>query len=70
MMMQQKQQPQQSLLEMWTGQIERRNASKHVPFAGTRSLGEKAKLYLNFETRRAKEQQQQAAAAAAAAAEK
>ena len=27
----------------------RENAKKHVPFAGERSLGEKAKLYLSLE---------------------
>jgi len=38
-----------SLLEIWTTRIEKENAKKHVPFAGERSLGEKAKLYLSLE---------------------
>ena len=38
-----------SLLDIWTARIEKENAKKHVPFAGERSLGEKAKLYLSLE---------------------
>ena len=38
-----------SLLDIWTTRIEKENAKKHVPFAGERSLGEKAKLYLSLE---------------------
>ena len=39
----------QSLLDIWTNRIQKENAKKHVPFAGERSLGEKAKLYLSLE---------------------
>ena len=65
MMQQQQQAPQQSLLDMWTSRLEKENSRKHVPFHGTRNLGDKVKLYLNFEARKAKEQQQQAVAMAA-----
>lgn len=40
--------PGQSLLSMWTSKLQRENSAKHVPFAGERNLGEKAKLYLSF----------------------
>ena len=42
-----------SLLDIWTARIEKENAKKHVPFAGERSLGEKAKLYLSLERKEA-----------------
>ena len=29
--------------------VAKEHSKKHVPFAGTRSIGEKAKLYLNLE---------------------
>ena len=46
-----------SVLEMFNRRVAKEHSKKHVPFAGTRSIGEKAKLYLNLE---------KAAAAAAA----
>jgi hypothetical protein len=39
----------QSLLDLWNGRQQRELAKKHVPFAGMRSLGEKARLYLSLE---------------------
>lgn len=42
-----------SLLDIWTAKIEKENARKHVPFAGQKSLGEKAKLYMSLEKKEA-----------------
>ena len=39
----------QNLLEIFMGRLEKENAKNQVPFAGMRSLGEKAKLYLSLE---------------------
>ncbi len=39
----------QSLLDIWTGKVEKEHSKKHVPFHGLRNLGEKAKLYLSLE---------------------
>ena len=39
----------QNLLEIFVGRLEKENAKTQVPFAGMRSLGEKAKLYLSLE---------------------
>lgn len=41
----------QSLLDIFKGRIEKENASGILPFAGMRSIGEKAKLYLSLEKR-------------------
>ena len=42
-----------SLLDIWTQKIEKENSRRHVPFAGQRSIGEKAKLYLSLEKKEA-----------------
>lgn len=39
----------QNLLQIFTGRIEKENSKMGVPFAGMRSVGEKAKLYLSLE---------------------
>ncbi len=39
----------QNLLEIFMGRLEKENAKTQVPFAGMRSIGEKAKLYLSLE---------------------
>ena len=38
-----------SVLEMFNRRVAKEHSKKHVPFAGTRNIGEKAKLYLNLE---------------------
>jgi len=38
-----------SILEMFNRRAENEHSKKHVPFAGTKNIGEKAKLYLNLE---------------------
>jgi len=38
-----------SVLDMFNRRAENEHSKKHVPFAGTKNIGEKAKLYLNLE---------------------
>jgi hypothetical protein len=39
----------QNLLEIFMGRLEKENAKTQVPFAGMKSIGEKAELYLSLE---------------------